>query len=131
MLDAGGGIIVNNASAMGLQGGYDLSAYMSAKYGVIGMTRAAAMDYARKGIRINAVCPGTIESALTAVLPKPMLERLDFATPLGRTGTVDEVSQAVMWLASDAASYMIGHALPVDGGQTLGGLGTRTDDLDA
>jgi NAD(P)-dependent dehydrogenase (short-subunit alcohol dehydrogenase family) len=131
MLKTGGGIIVNNASIMGLMGGYGLSAYMSAKYAVIGMTRAAAMDYARKGIRINVVCPGTIESALTAVLPKPMRERLDLATPQGRTGTVDEVAQAVMWLASDAASYLVGHALPVDGGQVLGGIGTRTDDLPA
>lgn len=94
---AGGGAIVNNASVAGIAGLYASSAYVAAKHGVVRMTRATAMDYARSGIRINAVCP------------------------IERAGTTQEVAEAVMWLASDAASYVIGHALPVDGGVAIAG----------
>lgn len=124
----GGGAIVNNASVAGIAGLYDSSAYVAAKHGVVGMTRATAMDYARRGIRINSVCPGLIDTPALDLLPRPALERLRTAAPIERAGTTDEVAQAVMWLASDAASYVIGHALPVDGGVAMGGNARHLED---
>jgi NAD(P)-dependent dehydrogenase (short-subunit alcohol dehydrogenase family) len=129
MLAGGRGAIVNTASASGLIGGYNLSVYTAAKHGVVGLTKAAAMDYASKGIRINALCPGAIDTPFLAQLPKPFLDRLLFGTPMDRLGQPDEMAQAVMWLCSDAAAYVTGHSLAVDGGVVLGGMGTRFDDL--
>lgn len=104
------------------------SAYVAAKHGVVGMTRATAMDYARRGIRINSVCPGLIDTPALDLLPRTALERLRTAAPIERAGTTDEIAQAVMWLASDAASYVIGHALPVDGGVAMGGNARHLED---
>jgi len=129
MVGQGGGTIVNTASAAGLIGGFNLGVYTAAKHGVVGLTKAAAMDYAMKGLRINALCPGAIDTPFLSALPKPMLDRLKFGTPMTRLGTPDEMAWAVMWLCSDAASYVTGHALAVDGGTVLGGIGTRFDDL--
>lgn len=129
MLRRGGGAIVNTASASGLIGGYNLSVYTAAKHGVIGLTKAAAMDYGNQGIRVNALCPGAIDTPFIAGLPAPFRDRLVFATPAGRLGTSEEMAQAVLWLCSDAASYVLGHSLSVDGGVVLGGTGTRFDDL--
>jgi NAD(P)-dependent dehydrogenase (short-subunit alcohol dehydrogenase family) len=118
MLTEGGGAIVNTASVAGLVGGFG-GAYSAAKDGVVGLTRVAALEYATRGIRVNAVCPGAIRT--------PMLERV-FARrpeteqqfvagePIGRLGTPEEIAAAVVWLSSDAASFMTGVALPVDGG---------------
>lgn len=127
MRQSGGGAIVNMASAAGISGAYGSTAYVASKHGVVGLTRGAAMDYAAQGIRINAVCPGLIATPLLAMLPQATLDRLTEAAPIRRPGTTDEIAQAVMWLCSDGASYMIGHALPVDGGVTLGGTATRMD----
>lgn len=129
MLAAGGGVIVNTASASGLIGGYNLSTYTAAKHGVVGLTKAAAMEVANRGVRINALCPGAIDTPFIAELPSPLRDRLLFATPMGRFGQPQEMAQAVLWLCSDAASYMVGHALAADGGAVLGGTGTRFDDL--
>lgn len=129
MLAGGGGAIVNTASASGLIGGYNLAIYTATKHGVVGLTRAAAMDYGNKGIRINALCPGAIDTPFLAELPQPFLDRLKFGTPMDRLGRADEMAQAVLWLCSDGASYVTGHALAVDGGTVLGGMGTRFDDL--
>jgi NAD(P)-dependent dehydrogenase (short-subunit alcohol dehydrogenase family) len=129
MLAGGGGAIVNTASASGLIGGYNLSVYTAAKHGVVGLTKAAAMDYASKGIRINALCPGAIDTPFLAELPKPFRDRLIFGTPMDRLGQPEEMAQAVLWLCSDAATYVTGHSLAVDGGVVLGGMGTRFDDL--
>ena len=129
MVAQGGGVIVNTASAAGLIGGFNLSVYTAAKHGVVGLTKAAAMDYATKGVRVNALCPGAIDTPFLAQLPRPFLDRLIFATPMTRLGTAEEMAQAVMWLCSDASSYVTGHALAVDGGTVLGGIGTRFDDL--
>jgi len=129
MLAGGGGSIVNTASASGLIGGYNLSHYTAAKHGVVGLTKAAAMDYAAQGIRINAICPGAIDTPFLAELPQAAVDRLVFATPAGRLGHAEEMAQSVLWLCSDSASYINGHALPVDGGVTLGGTGTRFDDI--
>ncbi|MBS0367048.1 MAG: glucose 1-dehydrogenase [Proteobacteria bacterium] len=129
MVAQGGGAIVNTASAAGLIGGFNLGVYTATKHGVVGLTKAAAMDYATKGVRINALCPGAIDTPFLAELPKPFLDRLIFGTPMTRLGTPAEMAQAVLWLCSDAASYVTGHALAVDGGTVLGGIGTRFDDL--
>jgi NAD(P)-dependent dehydrogenase (short-subunit alcohol dehydrogenase family) len=118
MLTQGSGAIVNTASVAGLVGGFG-GAYSAAKHGVVGLTRVAALEYATRGIRVNAVCQGGIRT--------PMLERV-FARrpeteqqivagePIGRLGTPEEIAAAVVWLSSDAASFLTGVALPVDGG---------------
>jgi NAD(P)-dependent dehydrogenase (short-subunit alcohol dehydrogenase family) len=129
MKDAGGGAIVNTASASGLIGGYTLACYTAAKHGVVGLTKAAAMDYAAYNIRINAVCPGPIDTPFIADLPQPAIDRLLLATPIGRLGRPEEIAQAVLWLCSDSGSYMLGTPLQVDGGVALGGTGTQFADL--
>jgi meso-butanediol dehydrogenase/(S,S)-butanediol dehydrogenase/diacetyl reductase len=115
---AGGGAIVNTASISGLAGDYGLSAYNAAKGAVVNYTRAAALEVAREGIRVNAVCPGPIETPLAAGLLRhpqvaPAYAR---AIPMGRVGRADEVAAAAAFLASDDASYITGAMLVVDGG---------------
>lgn len=115
---AGGGAIVNTASISGLAGDYGLSAYNAAKGAVVNYTRAAALEVAREGIRVNAVCPGPIETTLSTPLlrhPKvaPAYGR---AIPMGRVGRAEEVAAAATFLASDDASYITGAMLVVDGG---------------
>jgi NAD(P)-dependent dehydrogenase (short-subunit alcohol dehydrogenase family) len=110
-------------------GGYNLSAYTATKHGVVGLTKAASMDYAAKGIRINALCPGLVDTPFIGALPQPMIDRLIFAIPMGRAGQAPEMANAVLWLCSEDASYVTGHAMVVDGGTSLGGTGTRMDDL--
>ena len=120
MLEQGGGAIVNTASVAGLVGSRLLSAYVASKHAVVGLTKAAALEYAQDGIRVNAVCPGIIDT--------PMMDRLiagretdeDMHTrqPIGRLGTPDEVAETVAWLCSDAASLVTGMAMAVDGGLT-------------
>lgn len=130
MLPNGSGAIVNTASASGLIGGYRHGDYTAAKHGVVGLTKAAALDYATSGIRVNAVCPGLVDTPFVAYLPPAALERLMFGTPMSRLAQPDEIAQAVLWLCSDAASYVTGHALAVDGGVTIGGIGTRFDGIE-
>lgn len=129
MLERGGGAIVNTASISGLIGGFNLSAYTATKHGVVGMTKAASMDYANKGIRINALCPGLVDTPFIGALPKPIIDRLVFSIPMDRPGRPEEMAAAALWLCSDGASYVTGHAMVVDGGTSLGGSGTRFDDL--
>jgi NAD(P)-dependent dehydrogenase (short-subunit alcohol dehydrogenase family) len=134
MLRAGGGAIVNVASAQGLVGFHGWAAYAAAKAGVIGLTRQMATEYASRGIRVNAVCPGPIATDLLAhsvteraALGLPVLERSHeqrnarSQPPLGRSGTADEVARCILFLASDDASYVTGHGLVVDGGLTAAG----------
>lgn len=112
-----GGAIVNTASASGLvarPGG--LSTYVASKHGVVGLTKAAAVDYAADGIRVNAVLPGPIATPFTADLPQEIKDQLTSLTPIRRFAQAEEVAEAVVWLCSDAASYMVGAALAVDGG---------------
>jgi NAD(P)-dependent dehydrogenase (short-subunit alcohol dehydrogenase family) len=122
ILKQGGGAIVNTSSGAGIIGIQGSPAYTAAKHGVIGLTRAAALDYAAQNIRINAVCPGYIAT--------PMMDRFTGGTPegrakviseepVGRMGRPEEIAAAVLWLCSDAARFVIGHALVVDGGQTV------------
>jgi NAD(P)-dependent dehydrogenase (short-subunit alcohol dehydrogenase family) len=116
MLAQGGGAIVNTASVAGLVGGVG-SAYVAAKHGVIGLTKNAALEYAARGIRVNAVCPGgTRTRMLDGVLSDPEREATWLSWhPIGRFGMPEEVAAAVVWLCSDAASFVTGIAMPVDG----------------
>ena len=122
ILKHGGGAIVNTSSGAGIIGIKGSPAYTAAKHGVIGLTKAAALDYAAQNLRINVVCPGYIET--------PMMDRFTGGTPegrakviaeepVGRMGKPEEIAAAVTWLCSDAAAFMIGHAMVIDGGQTI------------
>jgi NAD(P)-dependent dehydrogenase (short-subunit alcohol dehydrogenase family) len=119
MLRQGGGVIVNTASVAGLTGSPGLPAYVASKHGVVGLTRAAAIEYGREKIRVNCVCPGPIHTPMMSRLltGRPEMEqRFASAEPLKRLGEPAEIGEAVAWLCSDAASYVTGHAMPVDGG---------------
>ena len=118
MLNQDGGTIVNTASVMGLVGGSRSPAYAATKHGVVGLTRTGAVDYAQEGIRINAVCPGYIRTPMIeGILSDPGAEeRVVSRHPMHRLGTPEEIAEAVVWLCSDAASFVTGHAMTVDGG---------------
>jgi len=122
MLKHGGGAIVNTSSGAGVKGFAGGAAYVAAKHGVVGLSKAAALDYAQSNIRVNAVCPGIIDT--------PMMGRVSGGTPEGREGVIaqepvgrmgkpEEIAAAVVWLCSDAASFVLGHAMVIDGGQTV------------
>lgn len=120
MLAQGGGAIVNTASINGLIGNPGQPAYTATKHGVVGLTRHGALRWAKAGIRVNAVCPGVIETPMTApMFANPeMKKRLDEMTPIGRMGRAEEIAEAVAWLCSDAASFVTGHPMVIDGGAT-------------
>lgn len=120
---AGGGAIVNTSSGAGVIGIAEQAAYAATKWGVLGLTKSAALDYADTGVRINAVCPGIIDT--------PMMSRFTGGTetgrdrvigqePVGRMGRPEEIASAVLWLCSDLAGFTIGHALVIDSDQTVG-----------
>ena len=119
MLRQGGGSIVNTASIAGLVGLTGSSPYVAAKHGVVGLTTPAALEYARLGVRVNAVCPGVFDTPLLERILGNTPERkkmyLD-AQPIGRLGEPEELAEAVVWLCSDAASFVTGQSMPVDGG---------------
>jgi NAD(P)-dependent dehydrogenase (short-subunit alcohol dehydrogenase family) len=116
MLNAGGGAIVNTASIAGLIGLQTSSAYVAAKHGVIGLTKTAALEYADAGIRVNAVCPGFIETRMTAGAMQRHGDRILAGIPAGRLGRPEEIAEMVVWLCSERASYVTGAAYNVDGG---------------
>jgi NAD(P)-dependent dehydrogenase (short-subunit alcohol dehydrogenase family) len=122
MLKQGGGAIVSTSSGAGVKGFKAEAAYVAAKHGVVGLTKAAALDYAQSNVRINAVAPGIIDTQ--------MIQRFSGGTPegrqamisqepVGRMGQPEEIASAVLWLCSDAASFVTGHTMVVDGGQTV------------
>jgi NAD(P)-dependent dehydrogenase (short-subunit alcohol dehydrogenase family) len=119
MLAQGGGAIVNTASVAGLKAAPTFPAYAASKHAVVGLTKTAAVEYARAGIRINAVCPGVINTPMmaSALALDPKRKKITEAMhPIGRVGEPGEVAQAVLWLCSDAASFIVGEMLQVDGG---------------
>ncbi len=121
MLTQGGGAIVNIASVAGLVGAARLGGYAASKHGVVGLTRSAAAEYARNGIRVNAVCPGIIRTAMFQRFldrDPSLAERAQRSNPARRLGEPHEIAEAVAWLLSDAAGFVHGHALAVDGGLT-------------
>ncbi|VFB20013.1 glucose 1-dehydrogenase [Pseudomonas fragi] len=119
MLSVSKGAIVNNSSRSGLVGIPSDGVYGAAKHAVIGLTKAAAVEFASRGVRVNAVCPGLVETALTHTrFGENLQNRAAIANPLGRMAQPQEIAQAVVWLCSDAASFVVGVALPVDGGST-------------
>jgi NAD(P)-dependent dehydrogenase (short-subunit alcohol dehydrogenase family) len=118
MLAQGGGAIVNTASVAGLVAGFS-SSYVAAKHGVVGLTKNAALEYAQRGIRVNAVCPGAVRTTLLegVFAQVPGLEERYLSTePVGRFAAPEEIAGAVVWLCTDSASFVTGVALPVDGG---------------
>ena len=121
MREQGSGAIVNNSSIGGLIGLPGRAIYHASKHGVIGLTRSAALEYASRGIRINAVCPGAIETPMVAdMIVREGISQEDLLRdqPTGRLGRPEEIASAVLWLCSPGASFVIGHALAVDGGYT-------------
>jgi NAD(P)-dependent dehydrogenase (short-subunit alcohol dehydrogenase family) len=112
-----GGSLVNVVSTAGLSGAPGMAAYVAAKHGVVGLTRTAALDYADRGIRVNAVAPGSIDSGGISAQPDEVRERIGSFAPLRRLGNPEEVAAAVTWLASSASSYTTGAILAVDGGK--------------
>lgn len=118
MLKQGGGAIVNVASVGGVVGFAGYTTYCASKGGVIALTRAAAMEYAKSGIRINVVTPGAIETDMLASIPADLLAQIPAGHPIGRIGKPEDVAEAVVWLCSDAASFVMGHNMVIDGGYT-------------
>jgi NAD(P)-dependent dehydrogenase (short-subunit alcohol dehydrogenase family) len=123
MLQQGSGAIVNVASIAGLRGLANSAAYTASKHGVVGLTKAAALEYAKQHIRINAVCPVFTRTPLFEALfdVNPTYEeRIKKNIPMRRYGQPEEIAQAILWLCSDRADFITGHALPIDGGMMAG-----------
>jgi len=121
MLTTGGGVIVNTASVAGLGAAPKMSVYAASKHAVVGLTKSAAVEYAKKGIRVNAICPAVIDTnmyrrAVASDAKKALA--IGAMHPIGRVGTVEEVVAAVLYLSSDTAGFTTGVTLPVDGGST-------------
>ena len=119
MIRTGGGAIVNNSSGAGVIGIPQLSIYSASKHAVLGLTKSAALEYAKSGIRINAIVPGAIETEMFERLAednKQLIEHIKTITPIGRIADPKEIADAVVWLLSDKASFVLGHTLLVDGG---------------
>jgi NAD(P)-dependent dehydrogenase (short-subunit alcohol dehydrogenase family) len=122
MLNVGGGVIVNNASMGGLVGFPNLAAYIASKHAVLGLTKTAALEYVRSNLRINAICPGMIDTDMFDRLwdrDQQAKQNAAASTPAGRMGTPDEIAHSVLFLCSEEASFMTGHSFVVDGAYTV------------
>lgn len=120
MIARGGGVVLNASSVVGLYGNFGQTNYIATKAGVIGMTKVWARELGRHGIRVNAVAPGFIATEILAAMPQKVLDAMTSRTPLGRMGRPEEIAEAYVWLASDAASFVTGTVLSVDGGVVTG-----------
>jgi NAD(P)-dependent dehydrogenase (short-subunit alcohol dehydrogenase family) len=122
MRHQGSGAIVNNASVGALTGNPGIGSYIASKHGVVGLTRTAALEYVRHGIRVNAVNPGLIDTQIARDVVNGSEQAYDDIAkniPIARAGRPEEIAAAVLWLCSPGASYVVGHALTVDGGMTV------------
>ncbi len=122
MIEQGGGVVVNTSSGAGLIGFPGQANYVAAKHGVIGLTKSAALEYIGRGVRVNAICPGTARSRMVDEWMDGSAEaeaEVAALHPIGRIAEPEEIARAALWLASDAASFVVGTALPVDGGYTV------------
>ena len=122
MQKQGSGAIVNNASVGALTGNPGIASYIASKHGVIGLTRTAALEYVKQGIRVNAVNPGLIDTQIARDVvngDEQAYAAMENGVPIGRAGRPEEIAAAVLWLCSPGASYVVGHALTVDGGMTV------------
>lgn len=126
MLEAGGGVIVNMSSTAGLEGVGGLAGYVSAKHGVIGLTKTAALDYADRNLRVNALAPGPILTDNLERAGEDAQRLAALAMPMGRVGRPEEVAAAVVWLCSDQAAFITGATLPIDGGKLAGAAPFRS-----
>jgi NAD(P)-dependent dehydrogenase (short-subunit alcohol dehydrogenase family) len=118
----GSGAIVNNASVGALTGNPGIGSYIASKHGVVGLTRTAALEYVKRGIRVNAVNPGLIDTQIARDVvagSEDAYAEIAKNVPIGRAGRPEEIASAVLWLCSPGASYVVGHALTVDGGMTV------------
>ncbi len=123
MLECGGGNIVNMASTSGLVGnGFGLSAYAASKFAIVGLTKSVALEYAKKNIRVNCICPGFVETPMieSIIDKQPSMRRRFVAChPMGRLGTPNEIAKAVVYMLSENSSFMTGHSMVLDGGLTI------------
>jgi 3-oxoacyl-[acyl-carrier protein] reductase len=120
MIQAGGGVILNASSVVGLYGNFGQTNYVATKAGVIGMTRVWARELGKYKIRVNAVAPGFIATEMVKGMPEKVLNSMVDHTPLGRMGQPEDIANAYLWLASDAASFVSGTVISVDGGVVTG-----------
>ncbi len=122
MLANGGGTIVNTSSMAGVEGLANVAIYAASKHGVIGLTKSAALELARANIRVNAIAPGAVDTGLLArmIAGKIDVSVIANSTPMGRISQPSEIAEGIVWLCSDAASYVTGHTLVIDGGTTIG-----------
>lgn len=118
ILDSDSGAIVNTASYAGIRGSPGRSPYSASKHGVVGLTRTVALEYAPENLRVNAVCPTIVETAALQSMSAEERDEVIGEVPMGRAGEPEEVASVIVWLCSDGASFVTGHTLPVDGGQT-------------
>lgn len=119
MVEQGSGVILNASSVVGIYGNFGQTNYVATKAGVIGMTKTWARELGKKGVRVNAVAPGFIETRMTEGIPDKVMEQLNAKVSLRRMGKPEEIANAYLWLASDESSYVTGHVLSVDGGASV------------
>lgn len=119
MIAQGSGVILNASSVVGIYGNFGQTNYVATKAGVIGMTKTWARELGKKGIRVNAVAPGFIETRMTEGIPDKVMDQLNAKVSLRRMGKPEEIANAYLWLASDESSYVTGHVLSVDGGASV------------
>ena len=119
MVEQGSGVILNASSVVGIYGNFGQTNYVATKAGVIGMTKTWARELGKKGIRVNAVAPGFIETRMTEGIPEKVMDTLNSRVSLRRMGKPEEIANAYLWLASDESSYVTGHILSVDGGASV------------